>query len=864
MEKKELKKKFSNEYEKYYPVEFFKKHGFKRYKCEKCGSYFWSLKERKTCSDVSCIGEYKFIGEKIKDLEYYKVWEEFKKFFESKGHKAISRYPVACRWRNDLYFTIASIVDFQRYTENKLVFVYPYDKLVVPQTCLRFNDIENVGITGRHFTCFQMNGQHAFNYPKQGYWKNECLEYIFEFLTNYLPKEELVFKEDVWAMPDFSAFGPCIECFYKGLEIVNSVFIEYTYQNNEIKELDMKVIDVGWGHERLVWVLNGSLTSYEAVFGPIFKKYLVFDYDKEFMEVFGKYCGILDVDDENYEENLKILSEHLGLNIDEIKKKIGKFAAYCSILDHLRTFSYALEDYLFPSNVGGGYNIRLILRRTFYFNEKYNFNFDLLDICKDICEYFKINFDKKLFSKILDLEYKKYKETIKRGEKEILNKIKKNPEFSLDELKVFYESKGISPEMILEIAGRNNLKVVLPENYYSIFNRDVVKKQKEEEFKLNYETEVLYYSGVYEFEANVLDVIKRNDKIYVVLDKTAFYPEMGGEKSDTGKIEETNVLKVIKIGRTILHEVSQEIKKGSKVKCIVDKNRRFRKSCNHTGVHILNGACKKVLGKHVWQNGSEVDTTKARLDITHYEIPTKEQIEKIEKLCNEIIDKEINVVVEKMKRKEAEERYGFKIYQGGAVPLDELRIIKIKDHDIEACGGNHVRNTRELKYIKIISVEKIHDGIIRFTITTSESCIELLSESYNELKEIKSKYNIDNLNKYIGSLIEKNKELKKELEKLKKELSKRHLDNNIQYIEGADAKTLKNIALELKKRHSNCFLMTESIVCGFGEKFRPFIEKAAEMIGGKAGGRDIIFGGGSKKEISKKIFEEIKKELEKL
>ncbi len=861
--KKELREKFSKKFEKYYPIEFFEKHGFKRYKCKKCGSYFWSLKERETCADISCIEKYQFIGEKIKEINYHEVWDEFKKFFESKGHKAINKYPVVCRWRNDLYFTIASIVDFQRYTEDKLVFEYPYDKLVVPQTCLRFNDIENVGITGRHFTSFQMNGQHAFGYPKTGYWKNECLEYIFEFLTKYLPKEELVFKEDVWAMPDFSAFGPCIECFYKGLEIVNSVFIEFTYKDGRIKELDQKVIDVGWGHERLVWVLNGSLTSYEAVFGPIFKKYMNFEYDKEFMKIFGKYCGILDVDDENYEENLNVLSKHLDLSLEEIKEKIGKFAAYCSILDHLRTFSYALSDYLFPSNVGGGYNIRLILRRVFYFNEKYEFNFDLLKLCKDICFFFKINFDEEIFSKILNLEYTKYKETIERGEREILNKIKKNPKFSLDELKVFYESKGISPEMILEIAERNNLKVILPENYYSIFNRDVVKKQKEE-FKLDYETEILYYSDVFEFEAKILDTIEKNGKIYVVLDKSAFYPEMGGEKSDTGKIEEANVFNVIKIGKTILHEVDKKLEKGLKVRCVVDKERRFRKNCNHTGVHILNGACKKILGKHVWQNGSEVDTVKARLDITHYELPTKEQIEKIEKLCNEIISQKINVVIEEIERKEAEKKYGFGIYQGGAVPLSNLRIIKIDDHDIEACGGNHVKNTEELQYLKIIGVEKIHDGVIRFTITTGKSCIELLSNAYEELKKVKSKYNVEDLDKYISSLIEKNKELKKEIERLKKELSKKYLDGNIQYIEGVDAKTLKNIALELKKKYPNGFLMTEGIVCGFGEKFKPYIEKAAEMIGGRAGGRDLIFGGGPKKELSKKVFDEIKKELEKL
>ena len=153
------------------------------------------------------------------------------------GHEEIERYPVVSRWRQDLYFTIASIQDFQRIENGKMSFEYNANPLIVPQICMRFTDTANVGLTGRHFTSFMMAGQHAFNYPKEGYWRDKTIELNYKVLTELVgvKKKELSYIEDVWAMGDFSEFGPCLESFSNGVEIVNSVFTQFEYVDGKVE-----------------------------------------------------------------------------------------------------------------------------------------------------------------------------------------------------------------------------------------------------------------------------------------------------------------------------------------------------------------------------------------------------------------------------------------------------------------------------------------------------------------------------------------------------------------------------------------------------------------------------------------------------
>ena len=248
--KESLKKEFSQKWKEYYKVSLFEEKGFIRKSCSKCKRNFWTLDTEKTvCEDASC-SNYSFIGNsptKTK-LNYIEMWKEFEKFFAKNGHTSIPRYPVIDRWRQDLFFTIASIQDFQRLENGNMTFVYPANPLIVPQMCLRFPDIENVGLTGRHLTSFIMPGQHAFGYPKEGYFKDRCLQLSFEFLNKVLgiPPEEITYMEDVWAMPDLSAFGPCIEPFSRGLEVGNHVFMEFQKSGNSFKPLPIKKIGPNW------------------------------------------------------------------------------------------------------------------------------------------------------------------------------------------------------------------------------------------------------------------------------------------------------------------------------------------------------------------------------------------------------------------------------------------------------------------------------------------------------------------------------------------------------------------------------------------------------------------------------------------
>ena len=324
MGKKELREEFATNYEKYYKIPFFEKYGFKRMLCTSCKRHFWSIGKSDTCGDASCE-PYSFFKKNWKSGDYIGMWKKFEKFFKENGHTSIARYPVIARWRPDLYFTIASIVDFMRLEQGKVVWEYPANPLIVPQVCLRFPDIPNVGITGRHHTSFIMAGQHSFVDGKKGaYWKNECIEYNFRFLTEVLkiPKEELRYKEDVWAMPDLSSFGPCIETFARGVELVNSVFSEYTKDAGGVRELDMKVIDVGWGFERLVWYDSGAPTSYDASLGYAVEwmvKKSGIKYDRELHLKYAAVAGSLDFDDvQDLHAAKKEVAKKIGASVEEL------------------------------------------------------------------------------------------------------------------------------------------------------------------------------------------------------------------------------------------------------------------------------------------------------------------------------------------------------------------------------------------------------------------------------------------------------------------------------------------------------------------------------------------------------------------
>jgi alanyl-tRNA synthetase len=727
--KEELRKYFSENWKIFYDLEFFREKGFKRQKCQKCNKYFWSIEERKYCADPSCSG-YSFIGKKREDIDYIEAWKKIEKFFIKNGHTSIKRYPVVCRWFPDLYFVVASVVNFYRKENGNIYFELPADKVIVPQFCLRFNDLENVGISGRHYCCFIMIGQHTIP-EKNGYWKEETIRLDFEMLKEFgIKDEEIVFIEDVWI--GSRAFGSCLEYFVDGLELGNAVFTEFEIVNNSFRKLNQRFVDMGAGLERFPWLLTGNPASYFTTFEPQIKYIKNFiDFDYNFLKNFYSISGYFDLTeiDENifYQE----ISKRLGIEIKELKEKVFNFSSIFKILDFLRALLIAVNDGALPSNTGGNYNLRIILRKILNYNEK--FNFDLMkiaEITSKQLEYFDDTLKESLdtLQKIIEIEKKKYKETKERA-KRILSKYFEK-ELTKEELKMLYESHGITPEIIEEVIGKKVDKSFIEE-------LRIKKERKKEERKIDVSnippTEILYYNDIYEFEAKVLKV----DKNFVILDRTAFFPEQGGQKCDLGFIENLKVKNVFKIGKVIVHEVENcNLKENQIVKCKIDYNRRKILTIHHTAIHILLAACRKVLGKHVWQVGAEKDVDKARLDISHFEKLSEEEIEKIEKIANEIVKS--NLKIEKMfvERNDAEKMYGFKIYQGGYVPEKIVRIVKIGDIDVEACSGTHCNSTKEVEIIKIINTKKIADGVIRLEIVAGEVAIEFLRRKEKILEEI--------------------------------------------------------------------------------------------------------------------------------
>jgi alanyl-tRNA synthetase len=762
--KETLKKQFAKDWKKHYQLEVFREKGFVRKTCPKCGKNFWTLDtERKLCGDSSCE-DYGFIGSPITRhrWDYIQTWREFESFFKRNGHFSIPRYPVIDRWRPDLFFTIASIQDFQRIDQGSMVWEYPADPLVVPQVCLRFPDIPNIGVTGRHHSSFIMSGQHAFG----SYWKDRCIQLNFDFLTKAMgiPEKELVYTEDIWAMPDFSGFGPCIETFSRGLELVNSVFTEFTKKGASYQELPLKVIDVGWGHERLVWFSNGTHTGYDAVFGPVIK-WMKEKTGLKASDLFDRYsviAGSLNFDE--IKDSRKVredIAKKLGVGVKELNTVIEPMQALYAIADHTKTLLFAITDGGIPSNVGGGYNLRVLLRRSLSFIKEFGFDFTLDEIAEMHSKHLRPLFPElreglPTLSKIIEVEKARYEKTLEKAS-HLIQKEAKKGRIDDETMVRLYTSNGITPELIEKVAKSRSLEVQIPEDFYSVLTSQHMagKKEDEEEIKLDVsgiqKTEMIFYEKPYqaEFDAKVLKSLKAKQGSWLVLDRTCFYPEGGGQPGDRGTLiiggKDIQVTDTQKIGDVVLHKISSSLKAGIPAKGKIEWDRRLQLMRMHTSAHILGGSARNVLGSHIWQAGAKKDTESSRIDFTHFQAFTQEDLERIEKKANEIVKKNLSVNAAFMPRKEAESRYGFVLYQGGASPGKMVRVVHVSEIDAEACAGTHVQSTGEIGQIRIIRSDRIQDGVNRIEYTCGEKALEfekgqeeLFRESLERIRSIEA------------------------------------------------------------------------------------------------------------------------------
>ena len=774
MDKKEILSKFSTDPERYYKVKLFENEGFMRKSCTTCKRFYWTIDEnRVNCPDHS-DDTYSFIGNPPtkKRFDYTQAWKEVESFFQKNGHTSVSRYPVVCRWRDDLYFTIASIVDFQRVMGSKVVFEFPANPLVVPQTCLRFKDLENVGVTGRHFSSFCMIGQHSIP-NSQGYWKDECVNLDYRLVTEQfgVDKKEIVFVEDVWE--GGGSFGSSLEFFVKGLELGNAVFTEFQGDLTNYRTLDQQIIDMGAGLERFAWITMGTPTAYDCCFGPITSNLIEQTGIDTNSELLVRYFTEIAKNFERFNDLSEVRKNAIksaGLSNEQMDKIITPLEGIYLIIDHIRTLIFAISDGALPSNVGGGYNLRMMLRRIISTMDRLSLKFDINDMIDAQIDYLNDTYPeleetREDVKTIITIEADRYENSKFRMQK-IVSKLNQKP--TVDDLIRLYESDGVTPDYLKE------MKVIsdIPSTFYSKLSELHQSKKQKEQDQLSLEglpeTELLYYGDdPKEFDAKVLKSFNQ----YVVLDRTSFYARGGGQEPDHGTIGVFDVVDVSKHGNIVLHELKGypiyrevgrksfigTIKEGDTVSCVVDSKRRDDITKNHTSTHILNSSSRSVLGSWVWQHSAFKEEDHARLDITHHSALTDDEIVKIENLANSVVDKNMSVTIENFDRGTAEQKYGFKIYQGGIVPVKSVRIVSIEDFDTEACGGTHVKKTGEIKLVKITRTKRIQDGVVRIEFVSGDTALNYTKQHDVDLARESAEL------KHKAKLKEKRQEQKHEL-----------------------------------------------------------------------------------------------------
>ena len=390
---------------------------------------------------------------------------------------------------------------------------------------------------------------------------------------------------------------------------------------------------------------------------------------------------------------------------------------------------FAISDGALPSNIGGGYNLRIILRRALSIIDRLGWKISLPDVADMHVDYLKqiypeLEEHRQDIRTILQIESIRYMEARQRMNTIATSIKSRKKKIEVDDLIRLYESDGVTPDFLVEEGAIENI----PPTFYTKLSelhtiKTVAQSQKPMDgLDTISPTKMLYYEdgSMREFTAQILKIV---DKKYVILDQTAFYPRGGGQEPDTGSINGIKVVEVTKQANIIVHKLTMDVDslvEGITVCGTVNDRRRDLISKHHTATHILNTAARVNLGSWVWQNSAYKEEKYARLDITHHSALNKEELERIEKTANSVVRKDLPVNIRTYDRGEAEREYTFRIYQGGVVPSNNVRIVNIEGWDIEACGGTHVRKTGEIGFIKITKADRIQDGVVRLDFVAGE------------------------------------------------------------------------------------------------------------------------------------------------
>ncbi len=768
-----------------YEIELFRKQGFTRQTCPTCRKAFWSLGTHGTCGETPCQ-EYDFIGASPfrKRLTYRAMREDFLSFLEQNDHTRVRRYPIVSRWRDDVFFTQASIYPFQPWVVDGVADP-PANPLAISQPCVRFNDIDNVGKTGQHFTMFEMMAHHAFNSTHRSvYFKDRTVELCHAFLVERLGVDPGLprYKESWWKGGGNS--GPSFEVVFGGAEAATLVFMENKETDGQRIPMDTKVVDTGYGLERLTWVSQGTPSAYEAVFGDALA-YLkratgAKTVDERILREYSKVAGMMKVESiADLREVRTRTAERVGITAEELTRTIAPLEALYTICDHARALMFLLGDGVVPSNSREGYFARLLVRRGLRALKDLNITYSLADTISFLIDqtredYPEFFFNKGDILKLLKVEEARYRETLDKG-RGIVARMEADLRaaggtFDAGALVELYDSHGLNPDVVREFT---SLPVDVPDDFYAR-----VAARHEPHAPEAAETEELPADlpptrlRVYEdrrkrrFRAKVLHV--RGP--VVVLDQTFFYPEGGGQEADHGTIGGYEVYDVQQVGPRVLHYVRGDANRllRKRVPCEIDDARRRALTAHHTATHIVLGAARKVLGNHVWQTGAHKSVEGARLDITHYDALAEDEIARIEASANEQILGAKIVRTKFMPRDVAERKFGFRLYQGGSVPGGELRVVEIPKWDVEACGGTHASRTSDVGFVKLLRATRVQDGVVRLEYAAGKAAVEAVRRQSRELSKAAETLGVpeDQVASATSRLLEEWKGQRRELQRI--------------------------------------------------------------------------------------------------
>ncbi len=880
-------------------MDFFVDEGFLRKKCEKCGKFFWTRDgARGTCGDPPC-DPYTFIGSPIFKREHSldEMREHYLSFFEGRGHTRIKRYPVVARWRDDIYLTIASIADFQPFVTSGQV-PPPANPLTISQPCIRLDDLDSVGRSGRHLTTFEMMAHHVFNTrEKEHYWKDRTVQLCDELLVGLgMDPQAVTYKENPWAGGGNA--GPSVEVMIGGLELATLVFMDLKatpggaveIKGERYEKMNNYIVDTGYGLERFVWASKGSPTIYDAIFPDLVRK--VADRagvehnlgDPEYAEIFAqnaRLAGMVDLDEYSMSDLRKKIAGSIGVSPEKLEKTIEPMERIYAVVDHTRCLAYMLGDGIIPSNVKAGYLARLVIRRTLRLMKELGLALPLAELVEmQIARLDYPDWQERFVTikEILDQEEQKYAETLEKG-KRLVKKAaesyarKKQP-IPLSEMISLYDSHGIPPEIARESAEEVGATVELPDNFYSLVAKKHIRAESEDAIKLTIpgKTELMFYEHPFEevFEAQVLDVVEGS----IILDRTLLYPEGGGQPADHGTLEKGDrifrVVDVQKSGEVVLHKLEKPggLEKGDRVTGRVDMRRRLAHARHHTATHLVHDSAKRVLGKHIWQAGAQKSEDRARLDISHFKRITDMELKAIELEANRRVMEVAPIETQFLPRTEAEKLFGFELYQGGVPPGTQIRVVKVGS-DIEACAGTHVTNTGMIGSIKILRAERIQDGVERIEFAAGEAAVrasqgrdDLLAEAADVLR-VPGEQLPRTAERFFGEW----KSQQKEIERLMEDLAKARLKTMtadaecvnglkivVQKMGSADIDELLKAAALLAEQDYVALLGSETgkLVAAVGQsgldkgvKAGSIIKAAAKALGGGGGGKpDLAQGGG--------------------